>query len=416
MERLRNWGYQRLRQSESLFKTDMIYLAKGNFWLLAVQISALFAGLLSSIAFANLLPKDAYGIYRYILSVSSIVGAFSLTGISTAMLHAAGKGGQEVLKNGSYLNLRWSFGVILISLILGSYYLIRDNTTLGISLYIIGAITPILGSLSLFSPFLIGKKDFRLNSFYGVIRNFLPIFFIVGGLLITNNPVWIISLYFIGHTLSALVGYLGTLKKYPPNQTAESPKLARYSKHLSVIGVLNTLAEHADKIIIFQFVGAAELAVYAFATSLPLQIKGILKNIPQLAFPKYTDKQFIDLKQDIPKKMITFSLGIVPIVLLYIISAPLIFEVLFPQYLGSIKMSQIFSISLIFYSGSIITTAFQAHEKIRELYYTNIFSTIAKLVSLGVLAYLFGVWGIVYARIVYELLSTTILFRALKKA
>ena len=82
---LRNYLYQTLRKGESLFKTDMIYLAKGGGWLVFGQAIATFLGFFVSIAFANLISKESFGIYKFVLSMAGIVGAFSLTGLGVAV-------------------------------------------------------------------------------------------------------------------------------------------------------------------------------------------------------------------------------------------------------------------------------------------------------------------------------------------
>src|SRR5689334_12787395 len=69
-----------LRWSERYMKTDMVYLAKGSFWLTLGQVAASASGLLLVIGFANLLPKEVYGTYKLILSLAGIIASFSLTG------------------------------------------------------------------------------------------------------------------------------------------------------------------------------------------------------------------------------------------------------------------------------------------------------------------------------------------------
>lgn len=81
MERLKHHTHRALRHSEKYFKTDMVYLAKGGFWLTTGQGVASLASLVLAIAFANLLPKEAYGNYKYILAVVGVLTLFGLTGI-----------------------------------------------------------------------------------------------------------------------------------------------------------------------------------------------------------------------------------------------------------------------------------------------------------------------------------------------
>ena len=81
-----------LLRSEKYTKTDMLYLARGGFWLTLGQGLGIIAGLLLVIGFANLLPKEVYGNYKFILSLGGIIGAFTLTGMSIAVTQAVARG------------------------------------------------------------------------------------------------------------------------------------------------------------------------------------------------------------------------------------------------------------------------------------------------------------------------------------
>jgi len=71
-----------LRWSEKYTKLDMVYLTKGGFWMTLSQVSSNMLSLLLVIAFANLLPKETYGLYRYILSLAGMLNSLSLTGMN----------------------------------------------------------------------------------------------------------------------------------------------------------------------------------------------------------------------------------------------------------------------------------------------------------------------------------------------
>ena len=62
--------YKLLRKSEKWTHTDMIYLAKGGFWLTLGQIISSVSSFALAVAFANFLPKEVYGNYKYIISGS----------------------------------------------------------------------------------------------------------------------------------------------------------------------------------------------------------------------------------------------------------------------------------------------------------------------------------------------------------
>ena len=53
--------FRMLRWSERFTKTDMVYLAKGSFWMMAKQVGVSIISFGLAIAFANLLPQETYG-------------------------------------------------------------------------------------------------------------------------------------------------------------------------------------------------------------------------------------------------------------------------------------------------------------------------------------------------------------------
>src|SRR5688572_902048 len=119
-----------LRWSEKYLKTDMVYLAKGGFWLTLGQAVSSAAGVLLIIGFANLLPKEAYGTYKYVLSIAGVLAAFSLTGMSVAVTQAVARGMDGMLRVAAKIQLRWGLLVTLAASAFGIYYLANGNREL----------------------------------------------------------------------------------------------------------------------------------------------------------------------------------------------------------------------------------------------------------------------------------------------
>ena len=64
---------QILRWSERYTRTDMRYLAEGGFWVTANCVLQVALGLVTTIALANLLPKEALGTFQFILCQATII-------------------------------------------------------------------------------------------------------------------------------------------------------------------------------------------------------------------------------------------------------------------------------------------------------------------------------------------------------
>jgi len=114
--------YNLLRWSQKYTKTDMVYLAKGGSWLTLGQIVSTIASFLSAIAFANLLPRETYGQYKYILSITSILAIPTLAGINTAVIRAIARGYEGSFIPALKTKIKWGLLGGITSIGLAGYY------------------------------------------------------------------------------------------------------------------------------------------------------------------------------------------------------------------------------------------------------------------------------------------------------
>jgi len=394
IKKLKQKIYNSLRWSEKYTKTDMVYLAKGGFWLTLGQIFASASAFLLAIAYANFLPQEVYGTYKYILSIAGILGAFTLAGLGPAIVQSVARGFEGILKSAFWVNLKWSVFMILASFLGALYYFINDNYTLGISLIIIALFSPLTQSAALYGAFLNGKKEFKITVSYGIFITIINAILLAITVIITNNPILIILVYFTSNALLTLFFYIRTIKKFKPNKKIDK-KTISYGKHLSLINILGTIAGHLDKILIFHYLGAIQLAIYSFAIALPMQLTLIKKIIRTLVLPKLVGQKIEYIQKNIPKKIIKFFIFLIPVVLVYIIAAPYIYSYLFPQYIKSVYYSQVFSLIILSFPTLFFNQVFTAHSKKKELYIINIVSSILQILLFILLIPVYKIWGII---------------------
>src|SRR3989338_1976898 len=141
-ERVRGRLYRFLRWSERYTKTDMVYLASGGFWLTLGQIISSAATFGLAIAFANLLPKETYGTYKFILSIAGILSVLTLPGMMTALTQAVARGFEGSVIPALKLRVRWGMLAGLGNLVVATYYYFNGNTKLTISFLIVAAFLP----------------------------------------------------------------------------------------------------------------------------------------------------------------------------------------------------------------------------------------------------------------------------------
>ena len=392
--------YNLLRWSQKYTQTDMVYLAKGGFWLTLEQIISIVSGFLLAIAFANLLPKETYGTYRYVLSLASILAIPTLSGMNTAIVRAVARGYEGSFIPALKTKLRWGILTTLASLGLAGYYFFHENITLTFCFLIVAAFLPSMRSFTLYSSFWQGRKRFDIKTKYGFISQIVAVSTLVIALFLTKNLFLILSVYFISHTLLYFIFLQITIKKSNLNQKHD-PQTISYGKHLSLMGIIGIVTNQLDKLLLWHFLGAAPVAIYSFAVLPPAKIKATLQTIGGLALPKFSQRSKQELKTTLPKKIFKLFLLIIPIIVLYIIFAPFIYKIIFPQYLDSVIYSQVFVFFLIVtIPTTLLSTSFLAQMKKKELYIYQTVSPIIQIILLLTLVPLYGIWGAIFALLI----------------
>jgi len=397
-EKTKNLIYSLLKKSERYTRTDMIYLAKGGFWLTLGQIISTAASLLLAIAFANLLDPTTYGNYKYILSLVGVLGVFALTGIGTAVTQAVARGLEDSFYTGFKAKLKWGLLGSLVAIGGAIYYWIRGNYLLPIPLLISAIFSPLMLASQVYNSFLVGRRLFSIQVKYSVFSRVVSAGAIITTLFITKNLFWLIAVYLVSHTLLNYSFYLLTKLKLKPNKK-EDPQTLSYGKHLTLMGIISTVANYLDRILLFTLVGSAQLAIYSFAIIVPDQIKSLMKQtVGTLAFPKLSIKPREEIKLNMIKKFwkLFFLTGIVAVI--YVIIAPFLYKIFFPQYLDSIPYSQLFALSFIAVPITLLSTIFQAQMMKKELYLIRIVPVI-RIILLVVLTPLYGIWGVIIGQV-----------------
>ncbi|MHB0978192.1 MAG: lipopolysaccharide biosynthesis protein [Minisyncoccota bacterium] len=386
-----------LRKSERFFKTDMVYVAQGGFWLGVGQAASALIAFISSLFFANLISKDIYGNYKFIIATTSILAGLSLTGMGSVVAQGVAKGFEGILKTAVRSTLRWGSIIVLVALCISTYYFTHENTVLGFSMLIAGLSLPLSQAYTLYGNYLVGKKDFKKVTLYAVGSQLLNTAGLITVAILTKNIVYMVLTYFALNTLSTIWAYRHTLKIFNINDTHDH-SLIPYGKHLSIMGFLGTVANQFDKILVFHYLGSWQLAIYAFAQAIPDQFKGVLKNIFGIALPKYAELSDEDLRESIMKKFAQLSLLTALAVLAYILTAQFIFSVLFPKYLEAVFYSEIYMLGMITIPGiSLFGIYFQLKKATRKMYELNLIGNISTLIVTFVLIYKFGLEGAVIA-------------------
>ena len=151
----------------SVLKIDLSYILRGGSWLTLGQVTSALIAFFLSIAFARLVPKEIYGEYKYILSLTGVLSIFSLSGMTVAVTRATSTGFEGTISAVLKRALRWNSILLPVSLIVACYYYLAGNYSLAISFTIFGLASPFISSFNIYEGFLVGKKDFKRSVIAG---------------------------------------------------------------------------------------------------------------------------------------------------------------------------------------------------------------------------------------------------------
>ncbi len=395
-----------LRWSERYTKTDMVYLASGGLWLGIAQIAASLVGFLSTVAFANLLTQETLGEYRFFLSAVLILSVFALPGMRSALLESTPKGFRGNLLVAYSAMMRWAVAGSIIAVAASMYYLWQESYALAIGFGIIAVLLPLLDASAVHLEYLKALREFKRVALYTLItRSILLILSIIVALLYPDYAWAVLAAFLLGSIVPNLLFHTKTRRRFIKASDISDPGLMPYAKHLSLMAVLGLVALQLDKVFVWHFLGAQELALFFIAYAIPQEAARFLQIVPTLAFPKFAVSTPETIRRTLMPKMLV-QLGITTaLVGTYILLAPFIFSMLFPQYMAAVPYSQVLILTALASAFLPISTYFAAQKAVRTLYFLSVFLPSVRIASLVILIAAFGLWGAVYALLLEALVS-----------
>ena len=407
---------EKLRALSFFLGLDVPYFVSGGFWITISLIVTTIGGIILSALFARIWPKEVFGQYSFLVSILGFAGLATLPGMSQAVTQAAAENKDGVYKKAILTAGKWSVVGSIILTLISAYYYFSGNSNLSIAILVSALAFPISAAGSLFNAFLAGKKQFRLVAIYGAVAQAASI--AATAFALFRFPSLVFVALFSAWSTAIANGLLTLLAgKYATNK-GEDNKLIRLGFHLSFSQIFTIGADYLDRLLIPLFLGFTNNAIYAFAILIPMQIHGFLKMFSTLGQPKVAEAGSKNLKRGLVVKSLQLEMVVAAIVLFYIFAAPTIFKILYPSYQSqAVGLSQIFSLSLLYYPGNILALLFLRERQAKPIHQTNVVYGVATVISLMVLVPTMGLVGAIFAKIIarfLQLLAQFYLFGKLK--
>ncbi len=382
-----------LTKLEKKLKIDVHYIFFGGGAMAIGQVLVTGIALLTSIAFANLLSKEAYGTYQYILTTGEFLTTFSLIGIGRAAITSVAKGKDGALDAGFKQALLWGIPSVLVGAGMGVFYLYKGDYLFGFGIALSAFLTMVTIAAKIYISFLNGRKLFKQTSTSTVTGILVPGIVMVITLCLTNN-VFILLLAYLLTSAIVNLGLFFWSRTYKRNNDTD-PHLTHEAVHLSIDAIISRGIAYLDRLILFQFAGPAALAEFLLAMNFERQFTHLFKSMNSIAIPKLTNRSFHILQKTLPRKLLLLYAIIIPFTICYILLTPLTFHYVFPKYESSVLYAQVLGLAFLFLPIKVLADTFVSHSKHRELYYITFLTAVPKLIATLVFVPWLGVWGVV---------------------
>ncbi len=396
----------KMQNASSVIGLDLTYFVGGGFWFMLANASALVGGVFLSSLFARIWPKDVLGQFSFLMSALAFISITALPGMTEAVFQASieHKDGvfRESIKKVFYFSLLGA--TIMIS---GSvYFFLRGNQNLAVSVFCASLAFPFTTLGSLVTAFYNGKKDFRKSSLISTTANLFSIVMTAIALVYFRNFI-IVSIFSIWST--ALINIIFTFKVFKNTKNLRTDnKLIKLGLTLSATQIFYTALDYLDKLLIPFFLGFEKNAVYYFAILIPLQIQGFFKMFTALGQPKISEVNPKEIRRVLFLKSVLLEVVISIIVIFYVLICPLLFKILYPSYREGILLSQIFSISLLYYPNNIYGAYLTKRRIIRWNIIATIVYGISSVLTLLIFLYFWGLIGAVISKIITRIVQIAI--------
>ncbi|MEK7227481.1 MAG: oligosaccharide flippase family protein [Patescibacteria group bacterium] len=401
MENLKNKGLQALHSGERLFKFDMLYLAKGSSWITLSFVVGILGSLVTMVAFGNLLSRETYGTYSYLLSLGASLSFLTLSGAGPAVVRATARGFDNLAHYALTLQLKYNSLSAALILIVAAYYGYKGNGLFAFSLALLSLAYPIADAFHIYKEVLTGRKCFNILS---RITNLITVTGAAATVLVlylTDNILILIALYTIMSFVPNFLVYKSVTKNIKASpKPGEVAEFKRTSLHFTGAGIIGVIASYIDRVILFQAAGPAALAVYTFALAGPDRLKSLIKNTGTIALPRLARRSLIQIHEIVYKRLAILLLSGIALFACYWFLVPLLFKIFLPRYLDAVTYSRVLSLAVIVTPVSVyFGSVFSAQNMIKAMYAFNLTSHIVRIALFIIMGFMWQIWGLVLASV-----------------
>lgn len=387
----------------------------GNFvWVLALRGVQQGAALIGFYFLARGLDKATFGNYGLFLSFVAVCAAvLTFPGLNGAIVQCTARGESQVYHRALRLALMGGLGgsgaLAAVSAVLHG-----SHPELARGLLVAAAVFPLSHGLLQWRSIYSGKEHFAaLFWLEGLSAIGIYSLMVLGVLTVPGEMLVPVSCVLLVPASINLVMTIKTLREVPKG--ADKVGGVAYGLKTSFYLILNTLANHLDKFLIFFLFSAEMAALYVVAQRVPELVKGVVQDLAVVLAPRFARLSGFTKQLDQQLWILSLTIMVIVIGLTFTLLPWLVVVVFSDTYTDAVPIAQ----------GLMISVAIGNHATLRYRYVTSkldaesvrdvtMATSVVRLASSALLVPLFGLWGAVAAAIVYRILTGVIVYTVVR--
>jgi len=379
-------------------------LRRNSRFALASTIVTLFVGIISAPILAQLLPREEYGALSYVVSLQSLVLAFSLPGLVNAISYSVARGHEAHFREGTLKRVRIYLrnGFVLLP-VAGWFLWHEQKPELAMLIALGGLFLPWIYAFDTGEQFLVGRSDFA-TIFW---RRTLSMVVIAGsGILAAYLSATALSVLVIRSLVSAVmyISIFLILLRTVHNDSRDA-EFDRKSRDFSIVSMSGSVANLTDRLVLGAVSSLSLFAGYSLALSICAPMDAVTKTLNKLVFGRMTSPRTFGQRHSwVWLSLVGVLIGSAGVLIAWKLVLPLV-SFLFPKYPEIASMVPVLLISEVMAMGTSIGLIYCQFHHFTVWKRFSLFSNISWIVVMATATLTAGIWGALWTRLAYALLS-----------
>lgn len=358
------------------------------------------AGLAGQYLLTHYLAREDYGLLVWVGTIIALLAPFGLPGISTSITGAVAKGFDGNFVRGTWLEIAGgTIGGLVLLGFAGYYWFWSHEAAKALIFVVAGVLGPGLW-LDTQQCYWNGKKNFKAIFWWSVPIRLIQLLSTAIVLQYSANPVWVFGLQTVIQVVANISASIGIMKIEGINKET-SKDYQSYGWFANGLSLFGSITAQADKLVVGVFFGLEKLAIFAVGELIYNYFFKTPKSLlDQIFLPRLAEMTLADASKWIQKRQRYLIAGMFLLLCLTAALLPGFYGFLFSaKYSESVTYAYLFLLNIFLGTPVLLVGAMiKAHGLKKESAVAQTIISLTPLILIFPFAYLWGLKGIVFAR------------------